>query len=211
MDIFEAITYGFFLGIATALSPGPFIALVLAEALDGRLKNAIVISLTPLITDIPIIVFSLTVFKSLFSKKEFLSLVSFIGGLFLFLYGYKHIKTKRFSYVRETGKVEEPEDLITSLWKGILVNLLSPYTYIFWLFIATGFLLKSNLTSSIFFVASFFFGLIGSSILLAFLVYKGRTFLSSRLLVNLTKILGVVLILFGIRLFYEGIRFLVSS
>ncbi len=34
MDIFEAFVYGLFLGIATALSPGPFIALVLAEALD---------------------------------------------------------------------------------------------------------------------------------------------------------------------------------
>ncbi len=210
MGIFEAFVYGLFLGIATALSPGPFIALVFAEALDGRLKNAILISFTPLLTDIPIIFFSLTVFKSLFTKKEFLSMISFLGGIFLVYYGYTHVKVKRFSYVRETGKVEEPEDTLSSVWKGVVVNLLSPYTYVFWLFIATGFLLRGDLVSNLAFVTAFFSGLIGSSVLIAYLVYRGRAFLSSKILVQLTKILGIVLILFGFRLFYEGVRFLNS-
>ena len=208
MQFVEAFTYGLLLGVATAISPGPFIALIIAEALDGKLKNAIIISFTPILTDIPIIFLSFSLLKNFLNKKEFLAVISFLGFIFLFYYGIYHTRTKRFSYIKATGKIEEPEDIISSLWKGFIVNLLSPYTYIFWVFIATSFLIKLDVLSRFVFIFSFFSGLIGSSILLAFLIYKGRIFLSSKYLVYITKILGIILILFGFRLLYEGLKYI---
>ncbi len=144
--------------------------------------------------------------KNVLTENRFLAFISSLGGIFLVYYGISHIKTGRFSYVRETGKVEEPEDIPGSIWKGVVVNILSPYTYIFWLVIATGFLAKSDFVSGFTFVAAFFVGLIGSSLMVAFLVYRGRAFLSSRILVYITQFLGFMLVLFGVRLFYESLK-----
>ncbi|SNZ11097.1 Threonine/homoserine/homoserine lactone efflux protein [Persephonella hydrogeniphila] len=196
-DILTGLTFG----IAAGLSPGPLMALLISETIKGHKKNGIFVSISPVITDIPILLLSLFILDRIRNIEYMTEIISVIGAFVLFYFGYKNIKI-------ETYHVET--DITGSLKKGILLNILNPYTYLFWFFIGAPYVEKAGFTGGILFTVSFFIGITGSMMLIALFTEKIKKFIESRYYIYLLRFIGIVFILFGIFLLKDAYHLLLS-
>ena len=112
---------------------------------------------------------------------------------------------------REAGGVGS---VLLSFRKGLLVNLLNPHPYIFWLTVG-GPLVTDNARHDMWlpimaFLLGFYGCLVGSKVLIAVLVHGGRARLHGRGYRIALRLSGVSLLLFGLLLIWDGVSTLVS-
>jgi len=200
----SAITTGVVLGLSAGLVPGPVLTLVITQTLKHNLREGLKIAVTPLITDLPIILLSIFVLTRLTHFNRVLGLISFAGGLYVLYLSYECFRT---SPVSIEGDVSKPR----SLRKGTLVNILNPQPYLFWATVGAPFILKASNDHALapfLFVACFYTLLVGSKMSLAVVVGKSRTFLTSSGYIIIMRVLAGVLILFALFLFRDAFAFL---
>ena len=198
------LTVGIILGLSAGFTPGPLLTLVVSETLEHGIKSGIKVSLAPIITDLPIIILTLYVFSRLSNFNNILGIVSLIGGCFVFFLAYENLSSKKNEINLQQAKPQ-------SLRKGILANVLSPYPYLFWLGVGAPIMAKAlnvNVFEALAFIFSFYTCMVGSKILLAILVGKSKSFLSSDVYINIKRFLGLVLCVLAIRLFVDGLKLL---
>ena len=195
MYIKDIIT-GFIFGVSAGLSPGPLMALLISETLQGHRKNGILVSVSPIITDVPILLISLFILDKISEVKHLISFVYFLGALILFYFGYKNLRIKHFQL---------DTDLTGSLKKGVILNILNPYTYLFWFFIGAPYVREAGFIGGILFTVFFFIGITGSMMLIAVFTEKLKKFIESRYYIYLLRFIGVLFIALGIMLFKDGI------
>jgi len=197
---------GAFFGLTAGISPGPLLTLVITQTLEYGRREGIKVALAPLITDLPIIIFTSLVISKLYRFSVLLGLISFLGAIYFIYLGYETIKTKGVT-VAENLKPD-------SLKKGIIANLLNPNPYIFWLTIGVPSAFKAyeiSLIAAIMYFLLFYLLLTGSKIFVAFLAGKSKDFLTHNTYIIAMKILGAVLFLFAAIFIADGIRMLKGS
>jgi threonine/homoserine/homoserine lactone efflux protein len=195
---------GTILGLSAGFAPGPLLALVISETLQHDIKAGIKVALAPILTDLPIIIFTLFIIVKLSGFNQVLGVISIIGGSFILYLGIKNIKTKE---VRIDITASTPR----SLQKGILVNALSPHPYLFWFSVGGPTTIKAmalGLPAAISFILSFYVLLVGSKIVLAILVGKSRSFLLGNKYIFTMRLLGLILIILAGFLFQDGLHLL---
>ena len=198
----EYLSAGTLLGLASGFAPGPLLILVLSETLRHNIRAGIKIAIAPLITDVPIIVISLLILSRLSDFKAILGVISILGGLFILYLGYDSVKSKGMDF-------SLPAINRNSLKKGVITNALNPHPYIFYMTVAAPIIFKAsnqNLLSPFLFIGSFLLFLVGSKVMLALVVGHSRTFLKGSVYIGLMRVLGVLLLLFSIMLFRDGLR-----
>ncbi|MCU7799453.1 MAG: LysE family transporter [gamma proteobacterium symbiont of Lucinoma myriamae] len=101
----------------------------------------------------------------------------------------------------------EPKSLI----KGMLVNALSPHPYLFWFSVGAPTMTKAmnlNTSAPLAFIISFYFFLVGTKIVLALLIGHSKSFLRDNVYIYILRILGLILCVFSMVLFYDGLKLL---
>jgi len=195
---------GVLLGLSAGLSPGPMLTLVISQTLRHGMREGAKVALAPLLTDAPIVVASL-LFLSVFSDmNRVLGVISIIGGIYLFYLGVSSIRFK-------TENLEETDVDPKSLKKGLMINFLNPNPYMFWTAIGGPLVLKASnhsLVSAVGFIVPFYLLLVGSKIGIAIICGKSRNFLKSGQYQLVIRVLGLVLIVFGILFWRDGLRYL---
>lgn len=193
---------GALLGIGAGLSPGPLMALVVSETMRRGVAAGIRVALAPLVTDLPIIILILLGLERVARHGMLPGILSLVGGALVIWMGIGEL--------RKTGAgvvVAEARPEAHPLRRGILVNILSPYPYLFWLGVGGPMVLRAwgqSPAAALVFLGSFYLLLVGSKVLLAWAV--GRlTFLSSAAYRNILRTLGLLLCLFGLSLVREGL------
>ena len=200
--MFSFLTIGTVLGLSAGFAPGPLLALVVSETLQHDIKAGVKVALAPVLTDLPIILFTLFILSKLSDFHLILGLISIGGACFICYLGVTNIKTKGMV-------VQEISSTPKSLQKGILVNALSPYPYLFWLSAGGPIIMKAaalNLAAALLFVISFYVLLVGSKIVLAILVGKSRAFLQQKKYIWVMRFLGILLILLAAMLLRDGMH-----
>ena len=200
----EFLSSGTLLGLAAGFAPGPLLVLVISETLKHNIKEGIKVSLAPIITDVPILLLSLLVLKQLSNFNFVLGLISILGGFFVLYLGYESLRTKGVEL-----NLEEPSS--NALKKGVITNALNPHPYVFYMTVGAPIVFKAmdgNILNAGAFLGSFLFLLVGSKVVLALIVGKSRTFLKGTAYINIMRILGILLILFSIFLFRDGLELL---
>jgi threonine/homoserine/homoserine lactone efflux protein len=195
---------GCVLGLTAGLSPGPLQALVISQTLKHGLKEGIMVSLTPLMTDLPIIIITSLALSQLADIDPIMGLLSFMGALFLAYLAYGNLKITGTEAIHN----EETPD---SIKKGIITNFLNPYPYMFWLFVGAPLILKayqSNLVSACAFLLSIYVCLIGTFMSIAGLTEKSRTLLKGKIYIYTIRFLGILLLVFSLRFAWDGLKFL---
>jgi len=193
---------GLVLGLSAGLAPGPLLALVISQTLKYNVKEGLKVALAPLITDVPIILVTLFVLSRLSSFKMALGIISFLGGAFILYLSYETIQTKPLEPSFQDTKP-------ASLKKGAMVNALNPHPYLFWFSVGSPTMLKAQAETNlgaVAFVTSFYVCLVGSKLCLALVVGKSRAFLDGHIYVYAMRVLGVLLFLFALLLFRDGLR-----
>ena len=200
----EYLSAGTLLGLASGFSPGPLQVLVLSETIRHGLRSGIKVCVAPLITDIPIIIFSLLVLNKLAHFKTILGGVSILGGLFILYLGYDSIKTKGL-------ELDLPPAVFNSFKKGVITNALNPHPYIFYMTVGAPIIFKAinqNFLSALLFIGFFLIFLVGAKVILAVVVERSRAFLKGPAYIWIMRILGAFLLFFSIMLFRDGLRLL---
>ncbi len=194
------LTAGTILGLSAGFAPGPLLALVISETLKHDMKAGIKVAIAPILTDLPIIILTIFILSKLSNFHTVLGIISFCGGFLLIYMGYEGIKTKGVDLSQTVSKPD-------SLKKGIIVNALSPHPYLFWISVGAPTIIKAA-DQSVFtvfaFVSSFYLFLVGAKISLAIFVGRWQTFLTSRVYIYIMRSLGLVLIIFALILFRDG-------
>ncbi len=200
----EFLSSGTLLGLAAGFAPGPLLVLVISETLKHSIKEGIKVSLAPIITDVPILLLSLLVLKQLSNFNIVLGVISILGGFFVLYLGYESLRTKGVELNLE-------EQSSNALRKGVITNVLNPHPYVFYMTVGAPIVFKAidgNILNAGAFLGSFLFLLVASKVVLALIVGKSRTFLKGTAYINIMRILGVLLILFSIFLFRDGLKLL---
>lgn len=212
-DIFQIFFGAMIVAFSGALVPGPMLTLVISSvARKGFWTSFFIVLGHSLLELIVVICFIFGILKFLDNPLA-AKIIGILGGIFLLYLGidiiisiFKNKFTIDFkSVIKEktiTGK-----STITLVFRGILISLINPYWFIWWMSIGAAFLLKSvefNFTG----VTSFYLGHISADFIwylfIGFLVSSGRKYFNQ-------KIYNSILIACSIFLFYLGIKFIIDA
>lgn len=198
------LSVGALLGLSAGISPGPLLALVITQTIKHNKTEGIKVALSPIITDLPIILLTLYVFSRLAQFSTVLAAISFAGAVFVTWLGCDALRTKGL-YV----ELEHPKS--QSLKKGIVANFLSPHPYLFWASVGSPYVFKafeqSTLCGLLFF-AAFYLCLIGSKITTALIVARSKAFINQTVYIYIMRVLGLTLVVFAILLVFDGFQYL---
>jgi threonine/homoserine/homoserine lactone efflux protein len=205
--MFEVLAAGATFGLSGGLSPGPLLALVVAETIARGRRAGLAVAASPLVTDGPIIAVAVLLLGRIEESESALGILNIAGGVLLASYGLTALQR-----VGEFAEAQEaPSRVWGSLGKGVAANLLNPNPYLFWLTIGAPLLVKARAISLIAaagFLALFYLGLVGSKSVLAVLVARSRGVLRGRTYVWVNRILASVLLLYAVLFVRNGFALL---
>jgi len=212
-EVYQIFIGSMIVAFSGALVPGPMLTLVISSvARKGFWTSFFIVVGHSLLELVVVIGFFLGILKFL-DNPLIARIIGLLGGIFLLYMGidivvsiFKKKFTIDFKSVLKqrtiTGK-----STITVIFKGILISLMNPYWFIWWISIGAAFLLKSvefNMAG----ISSFYIGHISADFIwylfIGFLVNTGRRFFNQ-------KIYNGILIACSIFLFYLGIRFIIEA
>jgi threonine/homoserine/homoserine lactone efflux protein len=200
----DFLAIGAALGLSAGLTPGPLLTLVISETLRHGVKSGVKVAFSPAVTDLPIILFSFFILTRLSNFHGVLGLVSLAGGFFLLFMGYDTMRSVKV-------ELRSPAKKPRSLTKGVLVNTLSPYPYLFWFSVGAPTMVKAAKTSGgapVAFLCGFYGLLVGSKVLLAVLVGNSASFLGGRTYKYTLRLLGLAICALALVLFGDGMKLL---
>lgn len=204
VDSLPFLFTGILFGLVAGISPGPLLALVIAETLTHSRKEGILVALAPLVTDLPVVFISVFLLAKFSYSHILLGIISLLGALFIAYLAYESISVK-------TGGLRLQKTEPHSLRKGVTANFLSPHPYLFWIAVGAPTTIKAyqtNLLSACLFILGFYLFLTGSKIFVAFVTDKSRDFLKSRGYLYTIRLLGAVLLIFAVLFLKEGLALL---
>lgn len=193
---------GFSMGLSAGISPGPLLALVIAASLRSGLAGGLRVALAPLITDVPIIALSVLLAGSL--PPEALRWVGTIGGLVVIWLGIETLRAARTAVLPQ--HTPEGADPRRELWRGVVANALNPHPYLFWATVGGPALVSSWRISpwhALAFVLPFYVMLLGSKIVVAWLVSSRAGTLSQEWYRRVLTGCGLLLLAMGLWLIWQ--------
>ncbi len=205
MTVWQTLLFAMSLGLGAGITPGPLSSLVINETLRSGWRAGAWVAFAPPAADVLVVGAVLLLLAQM--PPMVLPLLSIMGGGYVCFLGWQTLQTMvgpRVSAGQEQGS------LLQSFRKGLLVNLLNPHPYVFWLTVG-GPLVTMNAQHDrwapiIAFLLGFYGCLVGAKVLLAVLVHGGRAHLHGRGYRIALQVSGGLLVLFGIGLVWSGGR-----
>ena len=200
-------------GFSGALSPGPMLTLVISSTAEKGFWTSFFIVVGHAVLELAVVAaFFLGLIRYL-ENPLVSKIIGIVGGVFLIYLGidiiisvirkkfridFRSILKQRTMNVKSTGII---------ILKGILVSLMNPYWYIWWISIGAAFIIRS-VKFDAGGVTAIFTGHISADFIwylfIGFLISTGRRFFNH-------KIYNAILIVCSLFLFYLGIRFIVDA
>lgn len=123
-----SVVTAFALGFGAGISPGPLLTLVLTSTLQRGFGAGLRVALAPLLTDTPIVVLAVAVVGSI--DPAVTTALGIAGGSVVIAVGL-HTMWQARGAVEAAGS-EMTAAGVGDVWRGVVVNLLSPHPWIFW-------------------------------------------------------------------------------
>ncbi len=159
---------GVTLGWAAGVSPGPMLALVVSTTLRSGLGAGLRMSMVPLASDAPIVAVAVA-FAGLVPERA-LTWLTFLGGGYLIWLGVTEVRSARHAAV-DRGPADPP------IGRGVLINLLSPHPWLFWLTVGAPILLgawRREPASAVAFLGLFYLMIVVTKMAVAWLAARAR-------------------------------------
>lgn len=189
------------------MAPGPLLSLVVSETLRGNKLNGIFIAIAPLLTDLPIVLISIYVLRSISHIDLALGLLSLAGGVFLAYLGVKNIRSL-------PSTTDNSNSYNVSLKYGVVTNFLSPHPYLFWIAVGAPTFVKaskSSLNEGIAFIFAFYLLLIGTKIIIAIISERFGKILDGSRYKMIMRSLGILLLFLAGVMLYDGIELILTA
>jgi len=199
----EEILFGLTVGLASGLNPGPLLTLVITATLQRGFAAGLRVAVAPILTDAPIIAVCLFVLRELSDAWQAgIGLVG--GGVVIFFAARIWAESRRAELPTAADADATPAK---DIWQGAAVNLLNPNAWLFWSAVGTPLILRvwnDRPWAAAGFVGGFFLLLVGTKILLAALLARGRNFLSLTVYRRAMAACSLALFLLGLLLAYRA-------
>ena len=200
---------GLALGLSAAASPGPFQAYLISQVLSKGWRRAAPVAFAPLISDGPIIIGALLLLDHL--PPAFLRIISISGGLFVLYLAWglwKQWRTATPTPVsQEYASAASAPQSDHVLWRGVMMNLLSPGPYTFWTLVTGPILLAATHQSWLHagaFLGGFYGMLIGGMLAIASVFHLARRF-GPQVVRTLLLASVFIMTIFGFLFLYQGV------
>ena len=187
---------GIGLGLGAGLAPGPLLALVVTTSLARGFGAGVRVALSPLVTDSIMIALSVLLVRELPARAG--GVLGVVGGLYVVWLGVESLRDKPV----EIEVADRPDPLR----RGVLVNLLSPHPWLFWLTVGGPIAVAAwgeSPLSSVAFVVGFFTVMIGTKVVIAAVVAGSRRAFTVTGLHRAYRVAGGLLLLTGVVLTLE--------
>lgn len=196
----EAGAFGITLGLSAGLAPGPLTALVIAQTLRYGRGEGFRIALAPLLTDLPIVIVSVTLLALVRDSATLLAGLGAIGALYLL---WIAIETWGASLPQASGPAAAP----ASWRRGMLTNFLNPHPYLFWATLGAPYVIgtwRASPAAAASFVVGFYALLVGAKLALAVLIATQRKRFTPAVYRIVMRVLALALVLFALRLLRDA-------
>ncbi len=204
--MFYFISQGISIAFAAGAQPGPFTTFLIGRTLAQGWRKSIILVLTPLVTDVPIIVLALIILKQF--PPELIRLVQLVGGLYLLWIAYgswKQFRAGTISFKADDSSAGVSQQKL--LMQGAVMGWLSPGPYIFWATL-NGPLLVRGLNESVLSGVGFLLGFYGTFIgilSLYVLVFDRLRRIDERVTRGIIVVTLIVMVVFGFWLIGQGL------
>jgi threonine/homoserine/homoserine lactone efflux protein len=191
---------GLSLGLGAGLAPGPLQTLVITSTLERGFGAGIRVAVAPLLTDAPIIGLTVAFVSSI--PDAAMRLLGIGGGLVVIGIGARTVLT-----LHRAAEPVEVDPGPKDVWRGVLVNAISPHPWIFWIGIGAPLLVSAWRRSPGFgfaFLIGFYVLLVGSKVAIAGVVAAGRSRMGQGLRSRLVVGGGLLLMAGGVVLLWEA-------
>lgn len=190
---------GLSLGLGSGLAPGPLLALVIRSSLERGFAAGARVAISPLLTDAPVITLAVVLAARL--PMTVLGALGIGGGAFVLWLGVKALR-ERTSPDEAAADTASPH---TDVRRGVLTNLLSPHPWVFWITVGAPILVGGGIGYAALFLSAFYLLLIGTKVILAWIIATGRTrLIGGRGYTAAIRVSGLLLVAAGILLIIEG-------
>lgn len=202
------ILNGIKLGFVLAFLVGPVFFAIIQTSVERGFWNGVLVALGVSLSDIlyvTICYFGLAQFIGEDRNKVYMA---FGGGSILILFGLYHCLIKSRKSITEEIKRVEDKGKFRYFLKGFIINGISPMVILFWLgaisIASVDFGYSKGFQFFIFF-AAVLATVFATDLLKAYLADKLRRLVTPKTLMYLNIIVGLILIVFGVRLILQGI------
>ncbi len=179
---------GLALGVVGGLAPGPLQAIIVAETLRKGLRHGLAVAVVPPITDGPLVVAAALVALEL--PGYVLRVVGLIGSAVL---AYMGIGILRGDGVEEVNREEGAAR--ATLGKAMLVNLVNPHPYLFWLTVGPAAMADArSFLGKVTFPIGFFAGIVGTQAGIAWAVHRAASMAPAERIAAAKRYCGLLLL-----------------
>jgi threonine/homoserine/homoserine lactone efflux protein len=185
---------GMAFGLSAGLTPGPLLALVIAQTMAHGPREGCKVALAPLLTDTPIVLAALLLTRTAAGHGLILGAITLCGSAFLLSCALGCLRWQPPTKASAGGlPAKGPE----SIRKGMLANFLNPGPYLFWMTVGAPLALQSlgigwlTLAS---FLGAFSLTIVSAKTGVALLTWRTGPVLGSRGYGLVMKGLGVMLL-----------------
>ncbi|MFN3706033.1 MAG: LysE family translocator [Thermoflexales bacterium] len=198
-----ALIAGVTLGLSAGFSPGPLSLLVISQSLRFGAREGARVALAPLVTDAPIVLLALLLVRQVAGNAVWFGVLGLVGAGFV---AYLAWETSRVNALPDQPGNVAPRSLL----RGVLVNLLSPHPWLFWISVGAPLVLHSyaeiGAAAAAAFMLGFYTLLIGSKMLIAWVTERSRSLLRGAAYRWLMRALGVALAVFAVLLLRDALQ-----
>ncbi len=207
-----ALLTGIGLGFSAGINPGPLLTLVISTTLARGFGAGVRVAASPLFTDLLIVPLCVLVVGSLPSWFE--PALSIISGLFIVWLAVRMVLDARHATLLQPALVQRGR---VDLQRGMLVNLLNPHAWLFWIAVGAPLLVgfaEQGPWQATLFIVGFYALLVGSKVAIAGVVAAAisgaqsgrRSWLTDESYALLLLASAVLLLIFGVLLLIQGVR-----
>ncbi len=180
---------GLALGVAGGLAPGPLQAMIVAETLRKGLRHGLAVAVVPPITDGPLVVAA--AFVALELPGYVLRAIGLVGSAVL---AYMGVSVLRGGDVEEV-KPGEDEGAKVTLGKAVVVNLVNPHPYLFWLTVGPAAMADAGPgLGKVAFPLGFFAGIVGTQAGIAWIVHRAASIAPAEKIAAARRYCGLLLV-----------------
>lgn len=193
-------------GLLIALMAGPVFFAIIQTSLQRHFSQALSMALGVLTSDTLFIGIAYWGVRQIPKDGPVVKVIGIAGGIFVIAFGVYNIYKKAKVQGHNLNMNVQLENL-KFYFKGLLMNLLNPSVFLFWIGIVTAELINNSHPPAK--AIMFFMGILGTIFLTDIIKINIARRLSRlfnpKTVSIINKIVGILLIIFGIKLLYEGI------
>jgi len=201
VDVCRYLALGAGLGLAAGSSPGPLLTLTMTATLERGLGAGLRVALAPLLTDAPLVALCVVVLGQL--PPSVIVTLTLAGGFLVLGLGVRTLTT-----ASSPSSAVDSAASAGDLWRGALVNVLSPHPWLFWIGVGGPHLVQGwriDPLAGVGLLAGFYGLLIGVKVVVAVIVARTRRRLGTEGLRRARIGGGLLLVGLGLLLLADGI------